>query len=162
MATVAQLKEYADTIGVTYTSKIRKDDLIALIEKREAEIAKADAEGKTWPEINPEAPIVNVTIDEALWRKQTGQSPTPLPNSERVQKYARAKLLSGFATGVGAHPAKLTHRQMRRVRKNANKHGEVFKYGSAHHMPASLRADRGLSLLARTPEGLGIFYQFSK
>ncbi len=36
--TIAQLKEHADLIGVTYTSKIKKADLIALIEQREQEI----------------------------------------------------------------------------------------------------------------------------
>lgn len=79
------------------------------------------------------------------------------PNSERVQKYARQNVAEMFSSHL-APPAKLTHRQMRRVRKNTLKHGEGFKIqhlGSWEDL-----TPQGHSLLARTPEGLGIFYQF--
>lgn len=51
---------------------------------------------------------------------------------------------------------KLTPRQMRRVRKNANKHGEGFLVTRGPE-----RQDV-YSLLARTPEGLGIYHNFLK
>lgn len=80
------------------------------------------------------------------------------PNSERVQKYARQNSLTlgeyGIAPDSGNMP-KLTHRQMRRVRKNMVKHGEGFLF-------ARRESSRDYSLLARTPEGLGIYYRFVK
>jgi hypothetical protein len=77
-----------------------------------------------------------------------------LPNSERVQKYARSNGTRMVVTDKSS-VAKLTSKQMRRVRKNANKHAEDFKYTD------TMSLLRGHSLLARTPEGMGIFYQFS-
>lgn len=84
-----------------------------------------------------------------------GHQTRRLPNSERVQKYARNNCPHGC--GASCMP-KLTHRQMRRVRKNANRHGEGFKYRALGRQRVWTQ---GMSLLARTPEGLGIFYRFA-
>lgn len=82
-----------------------------------------------------------------------------LPNSERVQKYEMFNTLKrdGLNRTNFNKRAKLTPKQMRRVRKNANKHGEGFMYGNA----VDWARTNGYSVLARTPEGLGIFYKFS-
>lgn len=180
--TVAQLKEHADLIGVTYTSKIRKADLIALIDAREQEIVDAgkDAEpaqdgigftsedprdtidgGPETNQYHPKPKLMGLHYrGRALGLKHyqamglaIGRTTPPvhkpashMPNSERVQKYAKAN-------GGG----NLTRKQMRRVRKAANKHGEGFMYGNAETWARA----NGYSVLARTPEGLGIFHQFS-
>lgn len=80
------------------------------------------------------------------------------PNSERVQDYARYNCQQ--IDRVVGYP-KLTPKQMRRVRKNANKHGEHFMYEDTHRA-VILSPYAGYSLLARTPEGMGIFHRFSE
>lgn len=87
-----------------------------------------------------------------------------MPNSERVQNYARQRGTHGVVTDRSP-VAKLTHRQMRRVMKAADKHGDGFMYRTVWTpgMPEyRFYPAEGYSLLARTPEGLGIFYRFSK
>lgn len=81
-----------------------------------------------------------------------------MPNSERVQKYARQ--LTPDAPYINVFP-KLTHRQMRRVMKAADKHGEGFVYSSIKAQESNPLGMGPYSLLARTPNGLGIFHQFS-
>ncbi len=84
-----------------------------------------------------------------------------LPNSERVQKYARQNVaqlgmdVEWRKRGATTRP-KLPQGQMRRVRKAAHKHGESFCIGAPKYATKV-----GMSLLARTPEGLGIFYRFA-
>ena len=83
-----------------------------------------------------------------------------LPNSERVQAYTR-QLSNVSLTENGIVPC-LSHCQMRRVRKNANKHGEGFTYAGAFGRVTGAVMGNGYSFLARTPEGLGIFHHFSR
>lgn len=107
--TVAQLKEHATELGVSYTSKIRKADLIDAI---------------------------------------CAQSSRHMPSAERVKAYARSR-------GASRKGVKLTHRQWRRVEKNERKHGKHLSLtigNSKWFNPAN-----GYALLARTPEGFGIW-----
>lgn len=158
--TIAELKVLADTLGVKYASKIRKADLIDAIDKAQQvtkNIKQADDATDTFASLPEDSGVV---FDETQWVVDNAKKSTHLPNSERVQKYTRARLLNGFANEVGQHALKLTPKQMRRVRKNANKHGEGFTYSSKNIVVGT---HTGVySLLARTPDGLGIFYQFSK
>lgn len=108
----------------------------------------------TYPELKRVAKTVRANIEQ---RAQA--TTTHMPNSERVQKYARQNSKHvGIWDGRGT---KLTPRQMRRVRKNANKHGEGFEYAGYNYQSEERRAEMGVSLLARTPDGRGIFYRFS-
>lgn len=129
--TIPQLKQVADSLGVAYTSKVKKDELKAALTEHLTALAEAEMR-KT--------------------AKQARQSKVaPLPNSERVQKYARQH--NADAPYINVFP-KLTHRQMRRVLKRRTPaDGLVIGKIGAHR--------EGYSLLARTPDGLGIFHQFS-
>jgi hypothetical protein len=78
-------------------------------------------------------------------------------NIERVQKYAKSN--RGLWRLFSGDKPKLTPKQMRRVRKNANKfpNSESFKILTLDRPHAFTD---GYSLIARTPEGMGIFYRF--
>jgi hypothetical protein len=81
---------------------------------------------------------------------------TFMPSSERVQNYARQNSLNGTLVDK----PKLTHRQMRHVRKNLNRHDESFVYVTPKGAQVGYKP-RGYSLLARTPDGRGIYHQFA-
>ena len=178
--TVAQLKEHADLIGVTYNSKIKKADLIDLIDQREKEIVAAGQveidNARTERETAKQATSKLMYVHyrgRAMGAKHYGfgvgsnnyhgmrkvyNESTHMPNSERVRKYART---NSPWVGIGAHRnhvPKLTPRQMRRVLKHAGKHGENFVIGPV--VPGDQHPyNREYSLLALTPEGLGIFHK---
>jgi hypothetical protein len=84
------------------------------------------------------------------------------PNSERVQAYARQRSeFAGLSGDQGSDVPTLTHRQMRRVRKNETKSmGHIYvmplDVNPADYVPGSF------SLLARTPDGFsGIHHRFA-
>lgn len=104
--------------------------------------------------------IQNPEFKRAGERKSFAEA-TPMPNSERVQKYARTRETTRCSLPSVDVP-KLTHRQMRRVNKKMNHHdyGLTFMY---YHSDDDLKVEfSNQRLLARTPNGLGIFYQFAK
>lgn len=199
--TIPQLKEYANTLGVNYPSKVLKAVLIEMIETREKEIARNYMDSMHLDKHIEEALTADSSERVPVKLKQKGWNhsgpkgePMPLgyrgralglkdykatglaigrtaagfdgqliprgfaahkPNSERVQNYTYQNSFCDQEHGGGLMP-KLTPRQMRRVRKNANKHGEGFLVTRGPE-----RQDV-YSLLARTPEGLGIYHNFLK
>lgn len=95
---------------------------------------------------------------------------THKPNSERVsayetQNYVQRDGLFNYGARTDApsrhnYRTVLSHRQMRRVRKNANRHQEHFTFDVLKAEEGNRKT--GHSLLARTPDGMGIFYRFVK
>lgn len=158
--TVDDIKSRLVAMRIDFKSKERKADLLVKLENAliaahkayDSELARAynDNEGvKVWAD-----------KDEIELLPMRGTVVTHLPNSERVQKYAHANRVSrdGQQYNTIEQMVKLTPRQIRRVRKNANKHGEDLMYGPIADVGYQ---EIGASLLARTPEGMGIFHRFS-
>jgi hypothetical protein len=125
--TVPQMKTLADKLGVAYASKVKKDELKATLTEHITTMIEQQTKKRL--------------------KKQRQSNPTPLPNSERVQKYVRVN-----------GTKKLTVAQWRKVRRSMRKPGDDGSLVVTDRMSLL----RGHSLLALTPNGQGIFHKFAE